>query len=167
MNTVEISVEDWENLRTSVEMEDQLWFVFDLDGTLADVKHREHLAVAKDWEAFNSACVRDTPREAEAYLARMIYAHLPTHRIMIITGRSENYRQQAEEWLILNGIPYDELHMRAVGDHRPDIEVKGQLGRDAGLPFRKVSFVIEDRERMVAYWRGEGYTVFQCQAGAY
>jgi hypothetical protein len=159
---------EWEAERETVAPEDQTWFVFDLDGTLADVAHREALAREKKWNDFNAACVRDIPRVAEAYLARMIHIFTPNNRIMIITGRSAAYRQLAEEWLLEYAIPYDELHMRAVGDHRPDVEVKRQLAfEDGKLGDRNVMFVIEDRDRMVALWRAEGYTCFQCQAGAY
>lgn len=164
-----LTAEQWEALRESVEMDEQLWFVFDLDGTLADVTHRlAHIQnEPKDWDYFNALCVNDTPRGAESYLARMIYAHLPTHRIMIITGRSEKYQAQTEGWLIQYGIPYDELHMRKLGDYRPDTVVKGELAFEAGLPFRKVCFVLEDRDKMVAFWRLNNLTCFQNQAGAY
>jgi FMN phosphatase YigB (HAD superfamily) len=162
-----LTAEQWEALRESTERADQLWFVFDLDGTLADVEHRVYLAEEKEWDLFHSQCVHDKPKEAECYLVRMIYAHQPNHRIMIITGRSEEYRAVTETWLVANGIPYDELHMRKTGDHRPDTVVKGELAFDAGLPFRNVSFVMEDRDKMAAFWRSNNLTCFQNQPGAY
>lgn len=162
-----LTPEQWEAVRYSTEMEDQLWFVFDLDGTLADVTHRVGFAQEKEWDMFHSLCMNDTPKEAETYLVRMIYAHMPHHRIMIITGRSEEYRQQTEDWLLRHAIPYDELHMRKKDDHRPDTVIKGELAFDAGLPFRNVSFVLEDRDKMVAFWRLNKLTCFQNQAGAY
>jgi FMN phosphatase YigB (HAD superfamily) len=162
-----LTAEQWEAVREATPMDEQLWFVFDLDGTLADVTHRLRYAEEKDWVSFNMYCIHDTPKEAECYLARMVHSHMPHHRIMIITGRSDDYRPQTEEWLVKHGIPYDELHMRAVGDHRPDTIVKGELATDAGLPFRNISFVLEDRDKMVAFWRKGGLTCFQNQPGAY
>jgi hypothetical protein len=159
----------WEDEREKVEESDELWFVFDLDGTLADVTHRTPLALEKKWDEFNAACAGDTPRLAESYLIRMIYAYTPYHRIMIITGRSDKYRKQTEEWLVANGIPYDELHMRPEGNHSPDVVIKAQLGFMAGLApgMRNVAFVVEDRDKMVEVWRANGLTCFQCQKGNY
>jgi hypothetical protein len=37
------------------------FYVFDLDGTLADCTHRRHLADAGDWDGFFAACVDDVP----------------------------------------------------------------------------------------------------------
>lgn len=160
-------MDDWENYRATVPEEDTVWVIFDLDGTLADVTHRVPLAEAKKWDEFNAACVRDTPRNAERRLATMVYLHAPNHRIAICTGRSEAVRKETEEWFVKNGIPYDELFMRPIDDHRPDIVLKKEMAFTVMTRGEGIIFVVEDRDKVVAMWRELGITCFQCQAGAY
>jgi hypothetical protein len=162
-----IDAEVWEAMRNACDEKDTDWIIVDLDGTVCDVKHREHLALAKQWDAFNAACVNDTPRAAELLVVTMFYRYAPYHRIAICTGRSEKYRFDTECWLVKYGVPYDLLFMRPVGDHRPDIVVKSEMGFNIACRGRGILFVIEDRQKVVDMWRSNGLTCFQNQPGAY
>ena len=66
--------------------------VFDLDGTLADNKHREYYIIATedriepDWDAFFEACDRDRPIEAVVATLHAL-AQTDMHDIEIWSGR--------------------------------------------------------------------------------
>jgi hypothetical protein len=161
-----IDAEIWELLRDNVADKDQVWVIFDLDGTLCDVSHRVGLALEKKWDEFNAACVEDSARFAEVLLARMFYRYAPHHRIALCTGRSEAFRTVTEEWLVLHGVPYDLLFMRTEGDHRPDTVVKCEQMFQVVMK-GPILFVVEDRQKVVDMWRANGLTCFQNQEGAY
>jgi hypothetical protein len=93
--------------------------VFDVDGVLADVRHRlrfvEHKL--KDWDAFFSAAPMDPPLadglaavQAEVELGRTI---------VYVTGRPERCRADTIAWLAEHGFPPGPLNMRADDDRRP------------------------------------------------
>ena len=85
--------------------------VFDLDGTLADGKHREHFIIATegrekpDWDAYVEACAGETPMwRALAVLHALWYAPMVApHKIEIWSGRGEgldlNVRRKTLTWL--------------------------------------------------------------------
>ena len=65
-----------------------MFVTFDLDGTLADVAHREHMVreSPRNWDAFYAACVDDSPIPVAV---EVFNAHLARgHKIEIWTGRS-------------------------------------------------------------------------------
>lgn len=138
--------------------------VFDLDGTICDNDHRKHLAETKQWDAFNAACVDDLPRKAEYLLARAM--DKAGHVIVYCTGRDAARRKETTQWLMVHGLPAGDVLMRATGDHRDDAVVKLELLK-AYCDLAEVAFVVEDRDRVVAMWRAQGVTCFQCQPGAF
>lgn len=66
--------------------------VFDLDGTLADCRHRVHFVTGeeKDWDSFYGACIYDEPIKAMVDLFRDLRG---TNHIEIWTGRPERIRR--------------------------------------------------------------------------
>jgi hypothetical protein len=149
----------------------RLCAIFDLDGTLADLSHRAHLIQHVDYNA-------NTPRQWEAFYAgmkhdtligpmRIVLHSLQMRRtgIVICTGRGEENRDVTEWWLTENNIFPDGLYMRAAGDFRQDVEVKGELAdkilADGWLPF----VVFEDRSRVVEMWRARGLLCAQVARG--
>ncbi|MGI9102868.1 MAG: hypothetical protein ACR2IF_10545 [Terriglobales bacterium] len=126
----------------------------DVDGTLADVKHRLHHIRAgkeKNWKAFFEAMDKDTPIASTIAWVQSLAAD---HEIVIITGRPEHYRARTLAWLKKNGIPFSDLFMRPDGDHRPDYEMK----RDAlqRWPKEHIKLVIEDRPPVCEMWLKQG-----------
>lgn len=91
-----------------------------------------------------------------------------TPRVVFLSGRTEAARVPTEWWLhahVLGGDEWPELHLRAVGDTRPDDEVKRELyERHVAGRFR-VRLVLDDRSRVVAMWRSLGLTVLQVADG--
>lgn len=103
--------------------------VFDLDGVLADVRHRlvhvEHKP--KDWDAFFDAAPQD-PVLAPG--ARAVGEEADLGReIVYVTGRPERCRADTLDWLDRHGLPRGTLVMRRDDDRRPARVVKPELLR--------------------------------------
>ncbi len=138
--------------------------IFDLDGTLADLRCRLHhiQGAEKDYPAFYDACDTDIPIKPICQLARSLHAQ--GYRIRILTGRSEITREKTRKWLLVNKVPCDELIMRPIGDHRPDTELKQQWHREE-VSLERTLCIFEDRKSVVDMWRSWGYTCLQVKEG--
>jgi predicted kinase/uncharacterized HAD superfamily protein len=87
------------------------------------------------------------------------------HRIVLMSGRSEEFRPQTEAWLAKQDVAYDELWMRATGDVRRDDVVKLQLFNTHVRDRYQVVLSLDDRDRVVALWRTLGIPTFQVNYG--
>lgn len=137
-----------------------MFVVFDLDGTIANIEHRRHHLDRKDRRAFFAACVDDVPNWP---VIKAFRAHVGAgHRVEIWSGRSDEVRRQTLEWLDLRaGIgPSFLTHMRAAGDHTPDVDLK-RSWLHALHPDERPDVVYDDRGRVVDMWRSEGVACFQ------
>lgn len=122
-------------------------YVFDLEGTLSDCLHRNHLIPDKslpkeerDYASFHSQFPKDLPNWP---MIRIYRSCATISRIIILTGMSEIYREQAERWLRLKaGITCDELVMRQVGDMRtsPNFKLEYLMKQD-----HPIHMVFDDR----------------------
>lgn len=136
------------------------FYVFDLDGTLADLSHRRHLL--PDWDAFFAACGGDEPILPVIELLLRLWNGRPSVKIEIWSGRSDAVRGLTEDWLARQGISGSLLTcMRTAGDHRPDDEVKREFLHGTDWP----DIVFDDRDRVVAMWRSLGVTCLQVAPG--
>jgi len=91
--------------------------VFDIDGVVADVRHRlHHLHGHHAWNAFFDDA-GDDPLLPEG--AALVADLGREHEIVWLTGRPDWLRRVTKRWLIEHGLPADELHMRGGGDFRP------------------------------------------------
>lgn len=97
--------------------------VFDIDGVVADVRHRLHFLddKPKNWAGFFAAAPAD-PALAEGLSFAQSVAH--DHEIVWLTGRPESMRNQTMNWLRDQRLPVHQLIMRRRGDHRPARIVK-------------------------------------------
>ena len=132
--------------------------VVDLDGVVADVRHRlGHLdGRRKDWTAFFAAAADDPPHpEGLAIVATLAAGH----EIVYVTGRPERLRAVTERWLDANRIGGHRLLMRSDGDRRPAVQTKvgivGRLAQD-----RTVAVVVDDDADVLAAMRAAGFAVF-------
>jgi len=132
--------------------------VFDIDGVLADVRHRLHHVERrpKDWDSFFASMDDDTPLEDGVALAQR-YAD-EGHRIAYLTGRNESYRELTLAWLRRHGLPDGRLVMRRNDDRRPARVFKPQalsrLAREG-----EIVVVVDDDRAVVDVLRHEGWTV--------
>jgi len=139
--------------------------IVDLDGTLTDCEHRVHHVEKeeKDWKSFNEGMIHD---ELNQWCFDLINAMSSQgSEIILVTGRSDDYRQHSEKWLKENGISYHSLFMRAVSDERVDAIVKKEVYDQHIKEKFNVQFVLEDRKSVVEMWREEGLTCLQCDWG--
>lgn len=141
-------------------------YVFDLDGTLSDCSHRQDYALNKDWETFHSLCHLDEPYPN---IVRLFNDLDDSAELIIVTGRTEEYRAVTTAWLKKHNIYPDALLMRPTGDFRPDIEIKLELVREryGTEGIKRIVAWFEDRDHLVEQLRNEGLTVLQVKAGGY
>ncbi len=139
--------------------------IFDVDGTLADVRHRRHFLTGrpKNHAAFHDAMVDDTVREPVAELARALAR---TYPVLLVSGRPERYRRVTGCWLDDNFIPYRALYLRADDDRRDDVLVKREMLAAIRLTYDPL-LVVDDRAKLVAMWREEGLVCLQCDVGLF
>jgi phosphoglycolate phosphatase-like HAD superfamily hydrolase len=131
--------------------------VFDIDGVLADVRHRlRHVRVRpKNWDAFFAEAEHDEAHPEGLALVRELAAD---HELVFLTGRPEHTRPQTARWLAAHDLGGHPLLMRPPGDRRPAAQVKVQLLRRLAVD-RTVALVVDDDALVVAALRDAGYPV--------
>ena len=159
--------------------------IFDLDGTLADCEHRSHFVqkpackvcdsdykelnactckrFKPNWKEFYEACDKDTAIKPVTLILRK----LSHEEIQIWSGRCESVRDKTVHWLY-HKIPcfcpmswFDEnLKMRPIGDSTPDDVLKERWLDEALGNGKKISFVFDDRPKVVRMWRRREIFVF-------
>lgn len=85
--------------------------------------------------------------------------------MIILTGRSEEYRAECVEWLERKGLSWDRLIMRPEGDTRNDAVVKSDLWDEHISGKFDVVAHFDDRRRVVKALRKKGIRVFQVNEG--
>ena len=124
-------------------------FVFDLDGTLCDVRHRRQYVATKprNWDAWNKGLVNDTPHLAVQKVFQAL-RHEQDVDLIIVSGRSDDYKEQTIKWLIDHEIFCDDIYMRKYKDYRDDSVVKGEIA-DEILKTHNILGVFDDRQRVI------------------
>lgn len=102
--------------------------ICDIDGTLFNNEHRAEFiptdkSHADNWRRFNEMHIYDQPIHYRLQFLRLL-AIMPSVRIVYLTGRSNEFRDETQSCLNLVGAPTGELHMRPSTDHRPAAEVR-------------------------------------------
>jgi hypothetical protein len=140
--------------------------VIDLDGTLCNSAHREHLAAAKQWDDFHSLLGADEPWPDVKQMIELL-SGVGNYYLVGLTGRNERYRQITHQWLMNHDIFLDNLLMRPDNDFTSDAELKPRLLAESGVLPSEVWFILEDRDKVVEAWRNLGYNCWQCRPGGY
>lgn len=149
-----------------------MFAVFDLDDTLADTTHREHILEADHpdentkWKTFFEACPGDTLITEVADVFNALAFPPFKNRVEIWTARSASVYLQTRLWLQRNLQSYSALsalRMRPEGDYRPDTEIKADWIREHGKPH----LAFDDRDKVVKWWRAQGVTCFQVRESRY
>ena len=127
--------------------------VFDIDGVVADVRHRlHHLERRRSWTAFFEAAHED-PLLSEG--AELVADLGRTHEIVWLTGRPEWLRDTTADWLAQHGLPGSEMYLRPYGDYRPAPRYKLDVLRR--LAPRGIAAVIDDDDEVVRAALDAGY----------
>lgn len=133
--------------------------VFDIDGVLADVRHRLHFVEQrrKDWDGFFGAAVDDPPLAQGVELARASAADC---EVVYVTGRPERCRADTRAWFARHGLPEGELAMRGERDRRPARQAKLQLLQRLAAD-RVVAVVVDDDLQVCAAYEDAGFRVIR------
>jgi hypothetical protein len=127
--------------------------VFDVDGVVADVRHRlHHLTGRHRWDAFFDDADQDGLLAEGADLVARLGAE---HEIVWLTGRPEWLRGVTEDWMARHGLPCTELHMRGSGDYRPAPVYK--LSTLRRLAPRGIAAVIDDDDEVISVATAAGF----------
>jgi len=157
------------------EIDGSFIYIFDLDGTLADISHRLHFIRGYsdsdeerkkvDWNAFNLACDKDEPKWD---IVELFSSLKQVSNIMICTGRmgTPEVVKKTLDWLAKYGINPHGVYFRSDGDYRSDDVVKKEMLDEIRM-LGTVVAAIDDRDRVVDMWRDNGVTCLQCQKGDY
>jgi len=127
--------------------------VFDIDGVVADVRHRlHHLDWPVSWRGFFAEADRD-PLLPEG--ARLVADLGAQHEIVWLTGRPEWLRDLTAHWLERHGLPGGELHLRPSHDRRPARVFK--LGVLRRLAPRGIAAFVDDDPEVIDAAVAAGY----------
>ena len=132
--------------------------MLDIDGVLADVRHRLHhvARTPKDWGSFFAAA----PDDPLLPQGRILADELTDRGLQVIylTGRPERCRADTDAWLHHHSLPAGELHMRGDADRRPARLTKLELLRDLSRR-GTVSVVVDDDRAVVNALQQAGFQV--------
>jgi hypothetical protein len=128
--------------------------VFDIDGVVADVRHRLHFLAGrhKNWNGFFAAAAADPPLAVGVALAHDLAER---HELVWLTGRPDWLREVTQDWLGANGLPESPLHMRPVRDYRPARQYK--LGVLRMLSPGPIAAFIDDDDEVIEAALAAGY----------
>lgn len=128
--------------------------IFDMDGTLADVRGiRPLLQGPRSFDAFHAASVDCPPHTAVVAAARR--EHAAGRAVLIVTARSVRWRHHTAMWLALNDVPSSAMWMRGRHDQRPDYEVKRDILARIRLRYGPVA-AWDDNPDVIRLWTDEG-----------
>lgn len=133
--------------------------VIDLDGVVADVRHRLHHIGAgkKNWSAFFAGVGDDEVlAEGRAVVDRLA----ADHEIVYLTGRPERTRTATEAWLARHALPPGRLLMRSDDDRRPARLLKPRLLK-ALARGRQVAVVVDDDGEVCEALTAAGWPVLR------
>jgi hypothetical protein len=129
----------------------QTAYIFDVDGTLANVDPYLHYVrgADKDYDAFHKASINALPNiEVLQMLNHAVYDQ---HSILVVTSRKEKWRGLTSMWLAKNDARCHALFMRADDDNRPDYEVKKDI-LDKINEYWTVVHAVDDNPNVINLW---------------
>lgn len=138
--------------------------IVDLDGTLADIRVRlKHLQGGKkDWKSFNKSIETD---QLHNWCREIMRRFSHDHKIIIVSGRTDDLKNETLSWLERYAVPFDHLFMRKGHDFRPDNIIKLEIYENEIKDRFEIVFVLDDRQKVVDMWRLQGLVVLQCAPG--
>lgn len=132
--------------------------IFDVDGTLCDVRSVRHLVEGhrRLFDQFHLSSAGCPPHDWVVEAAHQ--AKSDGYRILVLTGRMNKWRNLTIMWLRYHEVPCDNLVMRADGDYRKDVVVKDEMWRLLVDNF-EVDEAWDDNPNIVELWRSKGIKV--------
>ena len=120
----------------------------DIDGVIADIRHRLHFKDEGDYDAFyadDNLAKDELNRKGMATLTMLVGLDQVETSLTFITGRPERTRSATERWLAKNlpdGLAYrcHSLRMRQDGDYRKSAVVKAELAKEILIEYGWLSW---------------------------
>lgn len=146
------------------------WVITDLDDTLYDASHRDHLAKEKRWDEFHSLCHLDpVNRDVADLLKTLRMAHVS---VIALTARPSAFRQITREKISkdLPGV-IDCIIMRPEGNRQSSDDFKERAIREffgtIEVAQAEIAFVLDDRDKVIRRMRSLGIPAWQVREGKY
>lgn len=142
-------------------MEKRKAWIFDVDGTLANVDSILHYVqnindlpeFKKDFDKFHGESVKVPPHDE--VITMVLDAINDGFDIIVVTARREEWRAHTSYWLAKNMVIHDALFMRGNKDYRPDYEVKQDILDHIKL-FWDVYHAVDDNPKVIKLWEENG-----------
>lgn len=150
--------------------------IFDLDGVIADVRHRVHFidrTISRednhgikvvghhpDWDKFFKACPDDVPNKDMVDLLKIFVDW--GHKIYILSGRSASVKKETLEWFSRYIIPFDFMFLRPVENYEIDFRLKSRwINKIIELEgLDKIFMAFDDNVKNVEIFRNAGIQSF-------
>lgn len=125
--------------------------IFDIDGTLADVRPFRHLVVGpgRDLNAFHEASAAAQPNHQVVEALRSVRRN--GDLAVVLTAREGRWAPMTLDWLARHDIEYDGFGHRQHKDFRPDHVVKAEM-LAALARHHDVTGAFDDRPSVVRLW---------------
>lgn len=140
--------------------------VFDIDGVLADNRHRFHFIeqAPKNWDAYYDGIHLDKLIEPVAILIETMSLDSD---IYLCTGRPTRFNDRTIKWLDEAGIwkHITDMFNRDDDDYRPNQLVKEDMALEITKYYGPIDLVFEDDSRSVEMWRKYARMVLEVQYG--
>jgi len=130
--------------------------IFDMDGTLADVRSIRHFVngPVRNFDAFHRASVNVPANQWVVKRAQAL--HASGVAILVVTARVHRFRNHTAWWLAMHDVPSDGLWMRNDDDQRPDFFVKADiLKRILDLGYTPIR-AFDDNPAVIKLWQSHG-----------
>lgn len=145
-------------------------YIFDLDGTMTDTTHRQHILDDKTdkqrWDKFYAACDGDRPKKNIIQIFHTLQgagAHC-----WLFSGRVDSVEDKTWAWLRHYKIQPEFSRFRPAGDNTPDDILKKQWYDEMSSEDRlRLVAVFDDRDRVVKMWRENFVTCVQVAYGSF
>jgi uncharacterized HAD superfamily protein len=157
--------------------------IIDIDGTIADNSHRQHVQneidqylrgpkfSAKDadkilrelWNEFYRLAKDDVPVLGSLSGVKKLLGsddkNLKCPALIYCTGREDSFRADTTSWLADQGFPLNVLLMRPTGDTRPSTVVKEHLL--SYLPKTNQVLAVDDEDRILSLFHTLGFATLK------
>jgi hypothetical protein len=132
----------------------------DIDSTLADVRHRHHLAPhntpGNTWQDFSMACADDEPFMGPITLLQMLSDQYP---IYLVSSRDDAAYDLTMKWLDRYEVPCDVLRLRKPSEREDNSIYKMRYIKELQADGFDIKLVLEDWPPVVQVLRDHGLNV--------
>lgn len=131
--------------------------IFDMDGTLADVREITHALtgdISQNNDHYHELSI-DVPAVEEIVRAAQS-AHDLGYAVLIVTARKTKYMEVTGRFIVKHDIPCDAIFMRGDDDNRPDYELKKAILTKIYYMGYEVERAYDDNPEIIRLWEEAG-----------